>query len=30
VEGMMEGIMEGGLLAMISYYFGDSQRSENK
>jgi len=26
----MEGIMEGGLLAMISYYFGDSQRSENK
>ena len=24
----MEGIMEGGLLAMISYYFGDSQRSE--
>jgi hypothetical protein len=26
----MEGIMEGGLLAMISYYFGDSQRSEKK
>ena len=26
----MEGIMEGGLLAMVSYYFGDSQRSENK
>ena len=26
----MEGIMEGGLLAMISYYFGDSQRSETK
>lgn len=25
----MEGIMEGGLLAMVSYYFGDSLRGEN-
>lgn len=25
----MEGIMEGGILAMVSYYFGDSQKNQS-